>query len=155
MYTVLRDYSKQNGSVMTDSPSLSGNLSSKSASAMSSMMASRISVSLGSSGSGIGVRVSHVHRRLVTAPSRATVMAAQTTPLARGSSTNLGRLYALLLDLCLPIPAEVQVGDAGGDQHDREEYDHEERLSQREPPRASVEDGLAHNWNRGEHGPTK
>ena len=54
MYTVLRDYSKQNGSVMTDSPSLSGNLSSKSASAMSSMMASRISVSLGSSGSGIG-----------------------------------------------------------------------------------------------------
>ena len=64
--------------------------------------------------------------------------------LARGSAAQLGLgLYALLLDLCLPIPAEVQVGDAGGDQHDREEYDHEERLSQREPPRASVEDGLA------------
>ena len=56
-------------------------------------------------------------------------------------------LDAPLLEPRLPIPAEVQIGDAGGDQHDREEYDHEERLSQREPPRASVEDGLAHNWN--------
>ena len=60
-------------------------------------------------------------------------------------------LYAPLLELGLPIPAEIQIGDAGGDQHDREEHDHEERLSQREPPRAGVEDGLAHNWNRGEH----
>ena len=57
-------------------------------------------------------------------------------------------LYAPPLEPRLPIPAEVQVGDAGGDQQDREEYDHEEGLSQREPPRASVEDGLAHNWNR-------
>ena len=74
---------------MTDGSSAAGNVASMSVPAISSMMASRISVGFASSPPGAGTSESAVYSVRSTVPSGRTCARTATTPLARGSSPSV------------------------------------------------------------------